>query len=102
MQASNDAYQVIWLVRRLFRALAQKSTENLEDLGPPLEDPLAQRAHHVSAVFEIAPAPGFLRFPRPGNDAGDVGDRRLRHGLQLAAVRRTQGPGTARHDLRAF
>jgi DNA-binding MarR family transcriptional regulator len=30
---SKDSYQIIWLVRRLFRALAQQSNEMLEDLG---------------------------------------------------------------------
>ena len=28
-----DSYQIIWLVRRLFRALAQESNRMLEDLG---------------------------------------------------------------------
>ena len=31
--AASDQYQVIWLIRRLFRALSQKSSENLEGLG---------------------------------------------------------------------
>ena len=30
---SGDAYQVIWLVRRLFRALSEASNRNLEGLG---------------------------------------------------------------------
>src|SRR5690606_8875015 len=30
---SNESYQVIWLIRRLFRALSQKSTENLEEFS---------------------------------------------------------------------
>ncbi|MBT7952645.1 MAG: winged helix-turn-helix transcriptional regulator [Gammaproteobacteria bacterium] len=29
----SESYQVIWLTRRLFRALAQKSNENIVDLG---------------------------------------------------------------------
>lgn len=29
----SEPYQVVWLIRRLFRALAQKSNENLEGLG---------------------------------------------------------------------
>ncbi len=33
MQEHNDAYHVVWLIRRLFRAMAQKSNESLEDLG---------------------------------------------------------------------
>jgi DNA-binding MarR family transcriptional regulator len=30
---NEDSYQIIWLVRRLFRALAQESNRMLEDLG---------------------------------------------------------------------
>ena len=33
-----EPYQIIWLVRRLFRAMAQKSTENLEGLGVSVAD----------------------------------------------------------------
>lgn len=29
----SEPYQVIWLIRRLFRALSQKSNENLEEFG---------------------------------------------------------------------
>lgn len=29
----SEAYQIIWLIRRLFRALGQKSNENLEEFG---------------------------------------------------------------------
>ena len=33
-----EVYQVIWLIRRLFRALAQKSGENLEAFGISVAD----------------------------------------------------------------
>jgi len=33
MQEKEAAYEVIWLVRRLFRSLARESTDGLEDLG---------------------------------------------------------------------
>ena len=33
-----DLYQIIWLIRRLFRALAQKSGENLEAFGISVAD----------------------------------------------------------------
>ncbi len=33
MREGDNAYQIIWLTRRLFRALAQKSDESLQDLG---------------------------------------------------------------------
>lgn len=36
--AESDSYQVIWLIRRLFRALSQKSNENLEGLGITVAD----------------------------------------------------------------
>jgi DNA-binding MarR family transcriptional regulator len=35
---TNESYQVIWLIRRLFRALSQKSTENLEGSGVSVAD----------------------------------------------------------------
>ena len=34
----SDQYQIIWLIRRLFRALSQKSSENLEGLGISVAD----------------------------------------------------------------
>jgi len=34
----SESYQVIWLVRRLFRALSQKSNENLEGFGISVAD----------------------------------------------------------------
>ena len=33
MSKTDDAYQIVWLVRRLFRALAHRSTDSLQDLG---------------------------------------------------------------------
>lgn len=35
---TSEPYQVIWLIRRLFRALSQKSTENLEGFGITVAD----------------------------------------------------------------
>ena len=34
----SEPYQVIWLIRRLFRALSQKSNENLEGFGISVAD----------------------------------------------------------------
>ena len=36
--AESEQYQVIWLIRRLFRALRQKSSENLEGFGISVAD----------------------------------------------------------------
>ena len=38
MQQVDDAYQIVWLIRRLFRALAQKSDDSLRDLGISVAD----------------------------------------------------------------
>ena len=38
MKRSEDAYQIIWLLRRLFRALAQKSDVSLQSLGVTAAD----------------------------------------------------------------
>lgn len=34
----SEQYQIIWLIRRLFRALSQKSSENLEEFGISVAD----------------------------------------------------------------
>ncbi len=38
MQSSNDGYQIVWLIRRLFRAMAQKSNDSLQGLGITVAD----------------------------------------------------------------
>lgn len=38
MQHADNAYQITWLIRRLFRALAQKSDDSLRDLGISVAD----------------------------------------------------------------
>ena len=38
MQPTGNAYQIVWLIRRLFRALAQKSDDSLQDLGISVAD----------------------------------------------------------------
>jgi DNA-binding MarR family transcriptional regulator len=38
MQKPNDAYQIVWLTRRLFRALAQKSNDSLKNLDITVAD----------------------------------------------------------------
>jgi len=37
-QEQSDDYQIVWLIRRLFRAMAQKSNESLQDLGVSVAD----------------------------------------------------------------
>ncbi len=38
MQEQNDAYQIVWLIRRLFRAMAQESNDSLQDLDITVAD----------------------------------------------------------------
>jgi DNA-binding MarR family transcriptional regulator len=38
MQEQDDAYQIIWLTRRLFRAMAQESNDSLQDLDITVAD----------------------------------------------------------------
>lgn len=33
MSKADDAYQIVWLVRRLFRAMAETSNQSMQDLG---------------------------------------------------------------------
>lgn len=51
---SNEPYEIIWLVRRLFRALSVKSNENLEGLGISVAD---------RAVMEFLYPDGKLSVP---------------------------------------
>ena len=38
MKDQNDAYQIVWLIRRLFRAMAQESNDSLQDLDITVAD----------------------------------------------------------------
>jgi DNA-binding MarR family transcriptional regulator len=38
MKEQNDTYQIVWLTRRLFRAMAQKSNDSLQDLDITVAD----------------------------------------------------------------
>ncbi len=57
MRDADNAYQIIWLIRRLFRALAQKSDESLQDLGISVADRAVMEFLHPDenlSVPEIA------------------------------------------------
>lgn len=57
MQEVDNAYQIIWLTRRLFRALAQKSDDSLQDLGISVADRAVMEflyADETLSVPEIA------------------------------------------------
>ncbi len=38
MKEQNDMYQIVWLTRRLFRAMAQKSNDSLQDMDITVAD----------------------------------------------------------------
>jgi DNA-binding MarR family transcriptional regulator len=57
MPQITDPYQIIWLIRRLFRALAQKSDDSLKDLGITAADRAVMEFLHPDkrlAVPQIA------------------------------------------------
>jgi DNA-binding MarR family transcriptional regulator len=54
MQDVDNAYQIVWLTRRLFRALAQKSDASLHDIGVSVAD---------RAVMEFLYPDGELSVP---------------------------------------
>ena len=54
MQDVDNAYQIVWLTRRLFRALAQKSDASLQDIGVSVAD---------RAVMEFLYPDGELSVP---------------------------------------
>ena len=53
MQQIESDYQIVWLVRRLFRALAQKSGENLQDLGITVADRAVMEFLHPNEKLSV-------------------------------------------------
>jgi DNA-binding MarR family transcriptional regulator len=53
MEETDDAYQIIWLTRRLFRALAQKSDERLQDLGISVADRAVMEFLHPDETLSV-------------------------------------------------
>jgi DNA-binding MarR family transcriptional regulator len=53
MEETDDAYQIIWLTRRLFRALAQKSDESLQDLGISVADRAVMEFLHPDETLSV-------------------------------------------------
>jgi len=53
MQQIESEYQIVWLVRRLFRALAQKSGENLQDLGITVADRAVMEFLHPNEKLSV-------------------------------------------------
>ncbi len=49
----NDRYEIIWLVRRLFRALAQKSAEHLEGTGISVAERAVMEFLHPDARLSV-------------------------------------------------
>jgi len=50
---SNESYQVIWLIRRLFRALSQKSNENLEGYGISVADRAVMEFLYTNKMLSV-------------------------------------------------
>ena len=53
MQQADNAYQIIWLTRRLFRALAQKSDDSLQDLGISVADRAVMEFLHPDETLSV-------------------------------------------------
>lgn len=53
MQETDSAYQIVWLIRRLFRALAQKSDDNLHDLGISVADRAVMEFLHPDETLSV-------------------------------------------------
>lgn len=50
---NDERYEIIWLVRRLFRALAHKSGENLEGKGISVADRAVMEFLHPDAMLSV-------------------------------------------------
>jgi hypothetical protein len=66
----SEPYQVIWLIRRLFRALAQRSNENLEGFGISVAD---------RAVMEFLCTVQGFKAARSGDSQFAIGKRASCH-----------------------
>ena len=53
MQQIEGAYQIVWLIRRLFRALAEKSDESLRDLGITVSDRAVMEFLHPDEELSV-------------------------------------------------
>ena len=53
MQQADNAYQIIWLTRRLFRALAQKSNDSLQDLGISVAERAVMEFLHLDEKLSV-------------------------------------------------
>jgi DNA-binding MarR family transcriptional regulator len=53
MQEVDNTYQIIWLIRRLFRALAQKSDDSLQDLGISVVDRAVMEFLHPDETLSV-------------------------------------------------
>lgn len=53
MQQADDPYQIVWLIRRLFRALAQKSDENLQESGISVADRAVMEFLHPDETLSV-------------------------------------------------
>ncbi len=53
MQEIDNAYQIVWLTRRLFRALAQKSDDSLQDLGISVADRAVMEFLHPDEMLSV-------------------------------------------------
>jgi DNA-binding MarR family transcriptional regulator len=53
MQQVDNAYQIIWLTRRLFRALAQKSDDSLQDLGISVAERAVMEFLHLDEKLSV-------------------------------------------------
>jgi DNA-binding MarR family transcriptional regulator len=53
MQQADNAYQIVWLTRRLFRALAQKSDDSLQDLGISVAERAVMEFLHPDRALSV-------------------------------------------------
>lgn len=53
MQETDNTYQIVWLTRRLFRALAQKSDESLRDIGLSAADRAVMEFLHPDETLSV-------------------------------------------------
>ena len=53
LSTDSPDYQIIWLIRRLFRALAQRSNDNLRDLGVTAADRAVMQFLHPGEQLSV-------------------------------------------------
>jgi hypothetical protein len=61
-KTDSELYQVIWLIRRVFRALSQKSSENLVEFGISVADRAVMEFLYPDKALSVPDSQHCIKF----------------------------------------